>query len=232
MAAVTWVKLCGVTTPAEVDMCCRAGADALGFVVEFPAEVPWNLMREEARDLIDRVPDGVEPVLVVGEQSDLILQLASDLRPAAVQLHADEAPAETRAMATELTRMGVRVIKALRFSVETGEVLTAHDAPEDPVEAAQRLVSLGVGQLLVDSVSRRQAAGTGRTVDFRLARRIRDEVGAPVILAGGLRPDNVAEAVRAVRPHGVDVISGVEARRRVKDPAKVAAFLAAAQGAG
>lgn len=93
-----------------------------------------------------------------------------------------------------------------------------------------QLLGLGVEQLLVDSVSRTQVAGTGTTVDFRVARRIGDEVGAPVILAGGLHPGNVAAAIRAVHPYGVDVISGVELRRRVKDPAKVAAFIAAVEG--
>lgn len=227
---MTWVKLCGVTSLDEVAMCAAAGADALGFVVEYPADVPWNLTLGEARWLLAHVPDDVARVLVVGDDVDLVLAHATALRPDAVQLHADEPPEATREMADGLRGMGIRVLKALRFSVETGEVLTAHDAPSDPVAAAKRLVGLGVEHLLVDSVSRTHVAGTGRTVDFRVARRIRDEAGAPVILAGGLNPDNVTAAIRAVEPFGVDVISGVEARRRVKDPAKVAAFLRAAHG--
>lgn len=227
---MTWVKLCGLTSLGEVAMCASAGADALGFVVEYPAEVPWNLTLGEARELVAAVPAGVERVMVAGDDAGLVLAHAEALRPDAVQLHADEAPATTQELARELKAMGVGVIKALRFSVETGEVLTGHDSPPDPVDAARRLTQLGVEHLLVDSVSRTHVAGTGQPVDFSMARRIRDEVPAPVILAGGLRPDNVDAAIRAVAPHGVDVISGVEARRRVKDPAKVAAFIEAARG--
>lgn len=137
---MTWVKLCGLTSLGEVAMCASAGADALGFVVEYPAEVPWNLTLGEARELVAAVPAGVERVMVAGDDAGLVLAHAEALRPDAVQLHADEAPATTQELAREL------------------------------------------------------------------------------------------KAIRAVAPHGVDVISGVEARRRVKDPAKVAAFIEAARG--
>nr|WP_255436456.1 phosphoribosylanthranilate isomerase [Tessaracoccus sp. MC1756] len=224
--------MCGVTQADEVIMCAAAGADALGFVVDYPADVPWNLTLAEAVALFAVVPVGVERVLVAGDDPAAVLSLAEALRPDAVQLHADEGPETTRSLAADLHGMGIRILKALRFSVESGGVITDHDVPQDPVAAAQHMVRLGVDALLVDSISSTQVAGTGRTVDLAVARSIRDAVAVPVILAGGLAPGNVAEAIRLVRPHGVDVISGVEARRRVKDPAKVTAFTAAVHGVG
>lgn len=225
---MTWVKLCGVTSAEEVSLCARAGADALGFVVEYPAAVPWNLTLSEAQRLMDHVPDGVQRVMVAGDDPSAVRRQLTALRPEAVQLHADEPPEATVGIIEQAHDLGVSVIKALRFTVDDGRVLSVHHSHTDPLAAARRLEELGVDALLLDSVSPTQPAGTGRTVDLTMARRIRDAASVPVILAGGLNPDNVGSAIEQVRPYGVDVISGVERRRRVKDPDKVAAFIGAA----
>jgi len=88
-----------------------------------------------------------------------------------------------------------------------------------------------VDAVLVDSYSSARPAGTGHSVDFRMARAIRDALHLPVILAGGLNADNVRQAIAAVAPYAVDVISGVEDASGRKDPAKVRAFIAAVAGA-
>lgn len=227
---MTWAKICGLTHPDDVALCVTAGADALGFVVEYPADVPWNLTRDEAATLMRLVPDDVERVAVVGDSPSHVLGIAAALRPDMVQLHADEAPETTAQLVADLHGLGIRVAKALRFQVETGLLLTRHEVPEDPVVAAQLYAAAGVDVLLVDSVSATRPAGTGRTVDLAVARRIRDGVAVPVVLAGGLRPDNVAAAIRTVEPFGVDVISSVECPVGRKDPGRVRSFLAAVRG--
>lgn len=224
---MTWAKICGICHADDVATCVDAGADALGFVVDYPVEVPWNPTVEAARELMALVPAGVERVAVVGADPDQVLSIAEALHPDLVQLHADEDHATTARLVEGLHALGVRVAKALRFDVDSGALLTRHDVPETPVATARLYAALGVDVLLVDSVSRDRPAGTGRTVDFRMARTIRDGAGIPVVLAGGLRADNVAAAITAVEPYGVDVISGVEEPVGRKDPARVRAFLAA-----
>nr|NLI49491.1 phosphoribosylanthranilate isomerase [Propionibacterium sp.] len=227
---MTWAKICGLCRPDDVALCAASGADALGFVVDYPADVPWNLTLPQARALMALVPRDVERVAVVGEDPDHILTIADALGPDLVQLHADEDPATTALLVDALHARGVRVAKALRFDVASGALRTRHAVGDDPAAAARRYVDLGVDVLLVDSMSATRPAGTGRTVDLSVARSIRDGAGVPVVLAGGLRPDNVAAAIAAVEPNGVDVISGVEHPVGRKDPAQVRAFLAAVRG--
>lgn len=227
---MTWAKICGLCHPDDVALCAGAGADALGFVVDYPVDVPWNLTLEKARDLMALVPPGVARVAVVGDDPDRVVSLAKGLHPDLVQLHADEEPATTAGLVNRLHALGIGVIKALRFDVETGALVTRHRVPDDPVSAAGLFVDVGVDMVLVDSVSARRPGGTGRTVDRTVARAIRDGAGVPVVLAGGLRQDNVAAAIAAVDPYGVDVISGVEGRVGHKDPQRVRGFLAAVRG--
>ena len=227
---MTWAKICGLCHPDDVTTCVDAGADALGFVVDYPAEVPWNLTVERARELMALVPAGVERVAVVGDDPDQVLSIAEALRPDLVQLHADEDPATTARLVQGLHALGVRAAKALRFDVDSGALLTRHELPADPVATARSYVAMGVDVLLVDSVSATHPAGTGRTVDLSVAAAVRRGAGVPVVLAGGLRADNVAAAVAAVEPYGVDVISGVEEPVGRKDPARVRAFMTAVRG--
>lgn len=227
MAGVTWAKICGICHAADVQTCVEAGADALGFVVDYPADVPWNLSVDTAATLMAAVPPGVERVAVVGDDPHQVLGIAEALRPDLVQLHADESPATTARLVEALHARGIRVAKALRFDVDSGALPSRHDLPDSPVEAARRYVAVGVDVVLVDSVSAHRPAGTGHTVDLTMARMIREQLDVPVVLAGGLRADNVAAAVATVGPFGVDVISGVEGPVGRKDPARVRAFLAA-----
>lgn len=216
---MTWIKVCGQRTPAEIE--AAAAADAMGFVVEYPADVPWNLTREEAAAVLPLVPDGVETVAVVGHDHDRIVAIVDALRPGWVQLHADEPPQKTARIITAMHERGVGVIKALRFDTETGLCRGG----DDPVEVAARLVSDGVDRLLVDSVSSGKVAGTGARVRTETARQIIESAGVPVILAGGLNPGNVAAVIDETGPWGVDVISGVEAAGHHKDPDRVRAFI-------
>lgn len=223
---MTWVKICGQRTREE--FAAAAGADAMGLVVEYPADVPWNLTQDEAAERIALIPDGVEVVAVVGGDPDTVAEIVDRVRPDWVQLHADEPIGDTATIVAAMHERGVQVIKALRFDVDTGLCRTG----TDPVLVANELAAIGVDRLLVDSVSSTRVAGTGARVNRDTARRIVEAATVPVILAGGLNPDNVAEAIAEVQPFGVDVISGVEGADHHKDPALVAAFLAAVRAAG
>lgn len=222
---MTRVKLCGIMKEEEVRLGVAAGAHALGFVTEYPVDVPWNLDRDEARRLMGIVPPFVYQVIVVGDDPDRILSLAAFLRPHAVQLHGGESLNVTRCIVAALASRGVAVIKALRFSVETG---LCDDSGRSPLETAKLIEATGVKALLMDSVSQHRPAGTGKSLDWAMAREIRDNLRIPVILAGGLHGGNVARAIDAVHPLAVDVISGVEDSEGNKDPRKVEDFIAAA----
>jgi len=164
---------------------------------------------------------------VVGDDPETVVELAKFLRPHVVQLHGNEPLHVTAGLVAELKALDLQVVKALRFSVETG---TCTSVSEDPIDAARMIEETGVDALLLDSVSDARPAGTGRSIDWGIARMIRKSVALPVILAGGLHSVNVDRAIAAVRPYGVDVISGVEQPVGKKDRQKVKAFIAAVNG--
>ncbi len=217
---MTLVKICGITHDDEVDMCAAAGADRLGFVVDYPEDVPWNLTRHEAARLMRRVPPGIARVAVVGGGAESILGILAATEPDMVQLHGDE-DAETVA---RVAAAGVAVIKALR--AHAGRPIG--DAA-DWLAAARAFAAAGASELLLDSRTADRPAGTGARFDASIAAEVVRAIATPVILAGGLTPHNVAEAIANVRPAGVDVISGVEGPGHRKDPERVGAFVAAAR---
>mgnify|MGYP000995119071 FL=1 len=219
---MTRIKICGLMSIEDIGRCCEAGVHALGFVVEYPREVPWNLDRYAARRLMQSVPPFVTRVVVVGGDAGTVIALTEFLRPDVIQLHGDEPPEETARMVDGVKPYGVRVIKALRFDVETGRCLRPFD---DPWGATRSIEGAGADALLLDSASRLRPAGTGASIDWGLARSIRERARLPVILAGGLDAGNVGRAVAVVDPYGVDVISGVEGPVGQKDPRKIRAFV-------
>lgn len=216
------VKICGNTDAEQVRLCAACGADCAGFVVEYPTGVPWNLTREEAAPLVSLVPPMMARAVVTGGEPDKVLAIARFLRPHVVQLHTDNSLAETAAIAAELSGLGIGLIRAVRIDPVTGK---ASGPIADPLEAVLALEEAQVAAVLLDARTEDMPAGTGVALDWRMARGIREAARLPLILAGGLNPRNVRSAVEQVRPYAVDVITGVEASRRVKSPELVREFI-------
>jgi len=197
----TRIKICGITRVEDARAAVELGADAVGLV--FYAPSPRNVGLEQARAIIAAIPPFVTTVgLFVDPLRD---QVASVLRHCSLnllQFHGDEAPDFCGAF-------GLPYIKAARVRADTDLVQYL-----SPYFAAQ-------GWLL-DAFHEQLYGGTGGAFDWKLIPR---DLARPVILSGGLTPDNVGAAVRQVRPWAVDVSSGVEASKGIKDAAKIAAFI-------
>jgi len=200
------VKICGITRMADAEVAVRAGAEALGFVL-WP-ESPRFIDASRARTIVSSLPPFVTPVGVfVNQPIEVVRKIAGLVGLGAIQLHGDESPS----YASEVARPIVKAL-SLEAAAADGEV---DRWPERVV-------------LLLDAHDPARRGGTGRTIDWSVAARV--AARRRTILAGGLTPENVAEAVRTVRPWAVDVSSGVETDG-VKDVEKIRAFIAAAKDA-
>lgn len=202
------VKICGITNLSDALACVEAGADMLGF--NFYTRSPRYIEPRAARLIVERLPRGVVAVGVfVNEESpERVAELADIAGVEAVQLHGDEPADYCRALSSR------SVIKALRVG--------QNFAPE-------RAAHCGTQAVLLDGFSHAAYGGTGKTFDWDVAVATRAVVPR-LFLAGGLDPENVAEAVRVVRPHAVDACSLLERAPGQKDERLVRAFVAAAHG--
>jgi len=226
---MTRVKICGLMSAEDIGFCVTAGADAVGFVTEYPVPVPWNINRDRARELVALVPPFVTTTAVVGGPVESILQIAYTVRPNFLQLHGDETKEEIEHITSALAETGIKVIKALRIDIDTGK---ARFCIEDPLEAATVLSGTDLSGLVVDSKTANRPAGTGVSLDWNIIKRISSSISIPLILAGGLTIQNVSRAIERVRPYGVDVISGVEKTPGVKDHERIRQFVRAVKQIG
>lgn len=224
---MTRVKICGLMSRADVEMAVSSGADSLGFVTEYPVPVPWNIPRARSAELVASAPPFVTTTAVVGGRVEEMVAIARAVRPHFLQLHGDETLAEIRAVCEALAETGIKVLKALRINVETGEALSIAG---DPAEACARLEKSGIAGVVLDSKTPSRPAGTGVPLDWSSLRGLADAIHLPLILAGGLTPGNVRKATEIVRPYAVDVISGVERQTGVKDPQLMRDFVTAVKG--
>jgi len=224
---MTRVKICGLMSRADVEMAVSSGADSLGFVTEYPIPVPWNIPRARSAELAASAPPFVTTTAVVGGRVEEMVAIARAVRPHFLQLHGDETLAEIRAVCEALADTGIKVLKALRINVETGEALSV---ARDPAEACALLEISGIVGVVLDSKTPSRPAGTGVPLDWSSLRGLAETIHLPLILAGGLTPGNVKKATEIVRPYAVDVISGVECRTGVKDPQLMRAFVNAVKG--
>jgi phosphoribosylanthranilate isomerase len=202
----TRVKICGITRAADAIAAAGAGADAIGLVFYPPS--PRFLSVERAREIRDALPPFVQTVaLFVNADAAQVAQVIGRVHPAMLQFHGDETP-------QFCTQFGLPYVKACR--VKAG------------VDALEYLRPFsGAAAWLFDSYVP-EYGGVGESFDLSLLPR---SPGRPVILSGGLTRENVAEAIRRVRPWGVDVSSGVESAKGLKDAAKIAAFIAEVRNA-
>jgi phosphoribosylanthranilate isomerase len=196
------VKVCGITSYEDAVMVLDQGVDALGF--NFFPPSPRYLKPADARSILRRLPPFVTTVglFVNVADADQVSEMATAAAVQVLQLHGDETPDYCRRFANW------PLIKALRIG--------GNEIPRD-------LDAYSVQAFLLDAKDDALFGGTGRSFDWKLARdiqRIR-----PIILAGGLRPDNVREAIRVVAPYGIDVCSGVESAPGKKDVNKLRQFM-------
>jgi phosphoribosylanthranilate isomerase len=212
------IKICGITRPEFARAAAEAGADAIGLVF---AASPRRVTTAEAARIVDALPPWVTAVGVfVDAPAALIRTVAAEVGLGAVQLHGDESPE----VAADLGRL--KVVKALGIASEADV-----DAARAWHERAAQLGRMPDAYLVDARVEGGPRGGTGHTADWPLAARMMAEGFSPLILAGALGPENVAEAIAAVRPWGVDASSSLETEPGVKSPERMAAFVDAVRQA-
>lgn len=192
---MTRVKICGITNIEDALLAAELGADALGFIF---AESPRRISPQDARAIILKLPPLIKTVGVfVNEEPAVIKEIKEACGLDLIQLHGDESPDLCRDLMPHS-------IKAFRIQ---------NDKDLQAIEKYRGAVRT----ILLDTFQRGKSGGTGRTFDWSLAKKAK-EAGIPLILAGGLGPDNIREAITTVHPYAVDVNSGIEKRPGKKDP--------------
>ena len=198
---MTFVKICGITNLEDALFASEAGADALGFV--FYKKSPRYVAPETAWDIIKRLPPFVATVGVFADQGDEEVRRAvSESNVDVVQLHGSESP-------EYCSSFGKRVIKAIRVR---------------DIKSLIDIKRYSVSGFLLDTYDKELKGGTGRIFNWEIAREAK-AINKRIIIAGGLTPENVSEAIRIVQPYGVDVSGGVESAKGKKDHQKIKAFI-------
>ena len=196
------VKICGIRSLEEAEAALDAGADALGF--NFWPKSPRYITPKSAGEIIARLSPMASTVGVfVNEDAARILEIATELRLSAVQLHGDESPDYCARLSS------IKTIKAIRVGQDFD---------------LRVIEGYSVAMVLLDSDIKGSYGGTGRRFDWRIA--VEAKRLAPIILAGGINTENVWDAITHVRPAAIDVCSGVEAERGRKDLNKLRSFMA------
>ncbi len=212
---MTWVKICGMTNLEDALVAVDAGADAVGFV--FYEKSPRCVTVETVREIVKELPERVEKVGVFVNQVEGILCDAADRAGlTAIQMHGDSEDPHVADLVVE-KRPKLKVLAAISMSQASPDGWAVMWRP-DVVHA-----------FLVDSGDTSKLGGTGKTFQWHTSEPTLENIKklGRVVAAGGLTPGNVTEAVSILRPWGVDVVSGVEARPGKKDPEKVRAFVRA-----
>jgi phosphoribosylanthranilate isomerase len=214
-----WIKFCANTSLEDATIAAEAGADAVGFVF---APGPRRVTAEQVAAIVPRLPAKIEKIGVfVGATLDEIAATVETAALTGVQLHSEVTVDETAKLRARFGP-GLRILRVVHF--EGG-------APERAEAAVQ---DISVDAILIDSRTATAVGGTGKSYDWALAGKTLFQdtrTRKRLVAAGGLTPENVAEAIATLRPWGVDVVSGVEAAPGRKDAAKVRSFVANARAA-
>jgi len=203
------VKICGITRKEDLFMASEAGADAVGVVVDVPSS-PRNLPLDEAKKIIENAPISVKTVAVtVPKNLDHLIKIYEKLKPDILQIHGGNLPeAGIREKLPDVSL--IRAVQAMSNGVI-----------EAAVEAANTFDAV-----LLDSFVSGKCGGTGKVHNWKLSKKVREAIyPKPLVLAGGLNPENVKDAVRFVQPYAVDVSSGVESQPGIKDFGRILEFI-------
>ncbi len=215
-----WIKICANTNTEDARAAVAAGADALGFIF---APSPRRVQPEAVARIAEHTPTVERIGVFVNESAKTIAKIFHAAKLTGVQLHGDESPEVVQEVSALLRKSGserspIRIIKAVHFTAGFAEKLERFSRVE------------AIDALLVDAFSSQASGGTGQSFDWQAAREALGLSRRPIVLAGGLRPENVKQAISLLHPWGVDVASGVEHSPGKKDWQKLYAFCAAVRG--
>jgi phosphoribosylanthranilate isomerase len=204
------VKICGLTREEDLAIAVSMGADAVGFLVGVP-ESPRNLTLKRAENLLSKVPIFIDKVVVTPPKSiEWLLEVNNMLKPSAIQIHGKN---ELDSKIIQNSIKDTRLIKTI--------YVTKNSLNKKIIEDLKTFDAI-----LLDSFNKTQYGGTGKVHDWKLSRQIKKALEPiPVILAGGLTPDNIKESILTVKPYAVDVASGVESNPGIKDDKKIRTFI-------
>lgn len=215
-----FIQIAGVIDRAEATLLAQSGVEYLGFPLRLDVHTP-DLSEKEAASVIDSLPPRVHAVLITYlDEAEPVFELCRQLRCFVVQLHAPMHPSELARLRSKAPQL--EIIKSL---------IVRNGHRTDDLRESMRLWSPHVDAFITDTFdpSTGASGATGKTHDWSVSRQLVELSERPVILAGGLKPENVREAIRFVRPAGVDVHTGVENECGRKDPQRVAQFVAEAR---
>jgi phosphoribosylanthranilate isomerase len=221
-----WIKICGNTRLEDCLLAAELGADAVGFVF---APGKRTVTAAQVAGITPHLPPSVEKIGVfVSKDAEEIVRAACEAGLTGVQLHGAYDPQLTSAVRAQLPPGG-RILQVVHWWTD----IPATEQSQALAAECRAVAASGIADaLLIDSRTREASGGTGIAFDWAGARPALTGLPLPVVVAGGLRPDNVAAAIEALRPWGVDVSSGVEVTPGQKDAGKVREFIANARRAG
>lgn len=196
------VKICGTTQLADAQLACQLGVDALGFI--FYKKSPRYISAAGASDIIERLPLFVDRVGVFVNEPIKELEQAVEAGLSIIQLHGNESPDDCKTVQQEFPHC--RIIKAFRVG---------SDSSREDFTLYEQCVDC----FLLDTYVKGAKGGTGEIFDWSIIEKL--QLARPILLAGGLSPENIVQAIEQVRPYGVDVNSGVETEPGVKDHSRL-----------
>lgn len=208
------VKICGLTSPKDAELACELGVDFLGVIVDVSVDTPREINFDRARKVLEAASEQVDTVAVTMPESwEDALKVSEEIGPDYLQIH------------SSLPKSQLRQIKREANSKIIG-VSSIPQEPTNPDDLLSRAkeTAQAADLLLLDSGGSSEG-GTGKTHDWDVSAMICESLDTPVILAGGLNPTNVKEAIGRVNPFGVDVASGVEVKPGRKDPELMKKFI-------
>jgi len=238
---MTWVKICGTTNLEDALAAVEAGADAVGFV--FYEKSPRYVTAETAREIVAKLPESVEKIGVFVSEDEDPVDTMLNVGLTGTQLYFSTegvagSRAKTRAIGMPLLPARYRSMLAMPMNLIDAEgirrlgrrFVEVGNASEGNLQQIPLPPEFPVTTIVLDSGSQRSPGGTGGRFDWKAAVSLSSEMrqnGVRLVVAGGLTPNNVSEAIETLQPWGVDVVSGVEASPGKKDPEKVRAFVKA-----
>lgn len=205
------VKLCGMMSARDIKIC--SPADILGFVAEYPERIPWNLSAQRAKELLHQVPSSCRSCIVTGGSPDKVISLAKELRPDYIQLHHKENTEQTRNIVSEVSRLGIKVIRSIPCSEQK---LREQFGTDSPYELSELFAGMGVSELLADSRYAENAGNSDAEAPIGMFGKLKSCSPIPVMLAGGITPYNVRRVISESGADRIDIMTGIEESPGVK----------------